>query len=165
MIPWWLVLIQGIAALILGFLLLINPASTTLILVQFLGIYWFVSGIFSIISIFLDRSMWGWKLFVGILGIIAGVIIIQAPLWSAILVPTTLVFILGIEGLIIGVVQIIQAFRGGGWGIGLLGVLAVIFGILLIIHPFAAALALPFVFGIFGIIGGIVAIVMAFKLK
>ncbi len=81
-VPWWLVLIQGIAGVIIGLLLLINPLKTTVFLVQFLGIYWFVSGIFGIVSIFLDKSMWGWKLFAGLLGIFAGVLILQHPLWS-----------------------------------------------------------------------------------
>ena len=73
-VPWWLVLIEGIALIILGLLLLANPAKTSVILVQVVGLYWFVAGIFKIISIFMDSSLWGWKLVAGILGIIAAVI-------------------------------------------------------------------------------------------
>jgi len=164
-IPWWLVLIQGIAALIVGLLLLVNPAATTLVLIQLVGIYWFVSGIFGIVSIFIDKSMWGWKLFAGILGIIAGILIIQHPLWSTLLVPTVIVIVLGIEGIIIGIVNLIQAFQGGGWGIGILGVLSILFGLFLMFNPLAAAVALPIVLGIFGIVGGIFAIIAAFRLK
>ena len=164
-VPWWLVLIQGIAGVIIGLLLLINPLKTTVFLVQFLGIYWFVSGIFGIVSIFLDKSMWGWKLFAGLLGIFAGVLILQHPLWSTLLVPATLVIILGIEGLIIGVVNLIQAFKGGGWGIGILGALSIIFGLILLANIFVSAVALPYVAGVFGLVGGFVAIFYAFKLK
>ena len=164
-VPWWLVLIQGIAGVIIGLLLLINPLKTTVFLVQFLGIYWFVSGIFGIVSLFVDSSQWGWKLFSGLLGIIAGILILQHPLWSTVLVPTTLVIILGIEGLIIGIVNLIQAFRGGGWGIGILGALSIVFGIILLANLFVSAVALPFVAGAFGVVGGIIAIVYAFKLK
>lgn len=94
--PWWLVLINGIAALILGILLITNTGATIFILVQFLGIYWLISGIFSIIAIFVDSSSWGWKLFSGILGIIAGILVLNHSLWSALLVPTVLVIIIGI---------------------------------------------------------------------
>ncbi|MBK7916549.1 MAG: DUF308 domain-containing protein [Chloroflexi bacterium] len=45
-VPWWAVLIQGISALIIGILLITNPAMTTIVLVQFVGIYWLISGIF-----------------------------------------------------------------------------------------------------------------------
>jgi uncharacterized membrane protein HdeD (DUF308 family) len=164
-VPWWLVLLQGIAGVIIGLLLLIYPAKTTVFLVQFLGIYWFVSGIFGIVSLFIDSTNWGWKLFAGLLGIIAGILILNHPLWSTVLVPTTLVIILGIEGLIIGVVNLIHAFRGGGWGIGILGALSIVFGIILLANILVSALVLPFVAGAFGVVGGIIAIVYAFKMK
>ena len=61
-LPWWAVLCEGIALIALGLLLLAAPGMTTLIVVQFVGIYWLVAGIFKIVTIFLDRSGWGWKL-------------------------------------------------------------------------------------------------------
>ena len=164
-VPWWLVLLEGIAAIIIGVLLLTNSRATMLVLVQVLGIYWFVAGIFKIISIFIDSSMWGWKLFAGILGIIAGIIIIQHPIWSTILVPTVAIIILGIDGIIIGIVSLVQAFKGGGWGVGVLGVLSIIFGLILVANPLIGAAALPWVLGIFGIFGGLFALVMAFRLR
>ena len=163
--PWWFVLLEGIAAIIIGALLLFVPGKTTLILVQFLGIYWMVGGIFQIVAIFHDSSMWGWKLFAGVLGVIAGILIIQHPLYSAILVPTTLIIILGIQGIIIGIVNLIQAFRGGGWGVGLLGVISIIFGLILLFNPIIGAAALPWVLGIFGIVGGIAALFAAFRMR
>jgi uncharacterized membrane protein HdeD (DUF308 family) len=163
--PWWLVLLQGIAAIVIGLLLIAQPYGTLAFLVLFLGIYWFISGIFSIISIFLDHTMWGWKLFTGILGIIAGLIVMQHPLWSSILVPATLVIILGIEGIIIGCVNLFAAFKGSGWGVGILGVLSIIFGILLLLNPLVATLVVPFVLGGLGVVGGVIAIYMAFRLK
>ena len=164
-IPWWLVLLEGIAAVIIGILLLAEPRMTITVLIWILGIYWFVAGIFSIISIFIDSSAWGWKLFIGILGILAGLVIMRHPLWSSLLVPTVAVIVLGIQGLIMGVVRLIQAFQGEGWGAGILGVLSILFGIVLLMNPVIAGLTLPWVLGIFGIIGGIFAIITAFRLK
>jgi len=159
------VLIQGIAAIVLGILLLGSPAETTLLLVQLLGIYWLVSGVLSIVSLFRDSSMWGWKLFVGLLGIVAGILTLQHPYWSALIVPTTAVFILGFMGIFIGIGQIIQAFRGEGWGIGILGALSIVVGIFLLTRPVIAGLALPFVLGVLATIGGIASIFGAFRLK
>ena len=164
-IPWWLVLIQGIAALIVGLLLLVNPAATTLVLIQLVGIYWFVSGIFGIVSIFIDKSMWGWKLFAGILGILAGIAVLNHPLWSTLLVPTVLIIILGVQGIIVGIVGLVQAFKGAGWGAGVLGVLSILFGIVLLFNPVIGAVALPWVLGIFGIVGGIAGIIAAFRMR
>lgn len=165
MTPWWLVLLEGIAMLILGILLLIKPGMTVLIFVQFVGIYWLISGIFQIIGIFLDSSMWGWKLFAGVLGILAGIIVVQHPLWSPVVLGSTLIIILGIEGIIYGGIGLYQAFKGAGWGAGILGALSILFGIYFLANIGQATLVLPWVFGIFAIVGGIAAIVMAFRLK
>jgi uncharacterized membrane protein HdeD (DUF308 family) len=164
-VPWWLVLMQGIAGVIIGILLLLQPVPSTALLIQLLGIYWLVGGIFEIISIFMDSSRWGWKLFSGIIGILAGIAIIQHPVWATLLVPATLVIILGVFGLIIGVINLIQAFQGGGWGIGLLGVVSIAFGLLLLGNTLVATLTLPYVFGAFALVGGVIAILAAFRMR
>jgi len=163
--PWWLVLIEGIALVILGILLVIKPGMASLIFVQFLGIYWLIAGIFRIISIFLDRSMWGLKLFGGILGILAGIFVLQYPVWSPVVILSTMVIILGIQGIIYGGIGLFQAFKGAGWGAGILGAVSIAFGIYLLANIGAATLALPWVMGILAIVGGVAAVVMAFRLK
>lgn len=164
-VPWWMILLEGISLVVLGILLLVKPGMTTLILVQFLGIYWLIAGIFKIISIFLDSSMWGWKLLGGILGIIAGIIVLNHPLWSPVIIATTFLIILGIQGIIIGGISIFQAFKGAGWGAAILGALSVIFGIVLLANAFLFSFSLPWVIGILALIGGIVTTFMAFRAR
>ncbi len=67
---WWLVLLEGIAVLILGILLITNTAITVTTLIIFLGVYWLIDGMFSLIQIFTKTSdlHWGWLLARGILG-------------------------------------------------------------------------------------------------
>jgi len=161
--PWWAVLIQGIFSIIIGLLLLTSPGVTTLVIVQYIGIYWLVTGIFSLVGIFIDNSMWGWKLLSGVIGILAGLSIMQHPLWSTFMLPAVLVIFLGIDGLIIGVVGLIGAFKGGGWAAGILGALSILFGLALLGSPFLASLALPWVYGVLGLAGGISAIFVAFR--
>jgi uncharacterized membrane protein HdeD (DUF308 family) len=163
--PWWLVLIQGLAVLILGIAFLAWPYLTLMLVVTFVGAYWFVSGIFSLVSIAMDKSNMGWKLLIGILGIIAGIVILAYPVYSTILLPTMLMIFIGVWGLLIGGVYIAQAFGSKDWVTGFLGVVAIIIGILLIIHPMISAALLPFVLGAFGIVGGIIAIVLSLQLK
>ena len=158
-VPWWVVLLTGIAALILGFLLLTEPGMTTLALVQFLGVYWFVAGIFSIVEIFLNSHNWGWKLVLGIIGILAGITILRHPVTSAIFIPSLIVIFVAIEGIIFGFVSVVRAFSEHSWGMGILGALSVVFGFLILFSPQVATLALPVVIGILAIVGGIVAIV------
>lgn len=164
-LPWWAILIQGISALIIGILLLTNTAVTTIVLVQFMGIYWLVSGIFSLVAIFIDNSKWGWKLISGLLGILAGLVVIQHPLWSTLIVGNVLIIVLAVEGLIIGAVNLVQAFQGGGWGVGLLGVVSIVFGLILLSNVLIATLSLPLILGIFAIAMGLVTILLAFRLR
>ncbi len=164
-IPWWVILLTGIAALILGFLLLTEPGMTTLALVQFLGVYWFVAGIFSIVEIFLNSHNWGWKLVLGVIGILAGITILRHPITSAIFIPSLIVIFVAIEGIIFGFVSVVRAFSEHSWGMGILGALSVVFGFLILFSPQVATLALPIVIGILAIVGGIVAIVDSFRVR
>ena len=164
-VPWWLVLLQGIAAVIIGIFLLTAPGITLLFLVQVLGFFWLIGGILGIVIISIDSSLWGWKLVSGILGIIAGLVVLQHPLWSTILIPAVLVFFLGIQGIISGGASLILAFQGGGWGMGILGVLNVILGLVLLFNPLIGVAVLPFFLGALGLVGGIAAIVGAFAIR
>ncbi|UCG22744.1 MAG: DUF4332 domain-containing protein [Chloroflexota bacterium] len=163
--PWWLVLIEGIALILVGILLLTRTGMSTLILVQVLGIYWMIMGLVRIVSIFIDSAQWGWKLFAGILGIIAGIIVIQHPLWSTAVVLNTVILVLGLTGVVIGLISVVQAFQGAGWGAGIMGVISVILGFVLLANRMELSFSLPITFGILAIIGGIVAIFSAFRLR
>ena len=163
--PWWLVLLEGVAAAIVGLFLLTAPGATLLVLIQVLGIFWLVCGIFRIISIFMDSSMWGWKLIGGVFGILAGIVVLQHPLWSSVLVPAIYLVILGIQGIVLGGVSLVMAFRGEGWGVGILGVLSIVFGLVLLFNVWIGVAALPVILGAFGIVGGVLAVVMAFRMR
>ncbi len=163
--PWWLILMGGILNVIVGILLLVNPAKTAIAFAWVLGLYWFVQGIFVLVGMFIDHSAWGWKLLMGVLGILAGIFVLRHPIASAVAIPAFLVLLLGIQGLIMGVVSLVMAFKGGGWGAGLLGALSIIFGIILILNWANLATVLTFIWivAIFAIVGGIAQIFQAFR--
>jgi uncharacterized membrane protein HdeD (DUF308 family) len=164
-LAWWLVLLEGIAAAIIGLFLLTAPGATLFVLIQVLGIFWLVGGLFRIVSIFIDTSLWGWKLVGGVLGILAGIVVLQHPVWSSVLVPAIYVIILGIQGLVLGGVNLVMAFRGEGWGIGILGALSIVFGLVLLFNVWIGVAALPYILGAFGLVGGVFAVVMAFRMR
>ncbi|MFN2158728.1 MAG: HdeD family acid-resistance protein [Anaerolineales bacterium] len=163
--PWWIPLMQGIASVIFGLLLLFVREEFLSIIVVLLGLYWLISGIFNIISIFIDKSAWGWKLIVGILGVIAGLIVIQHPLWGSFVLPAVAAILLGIQGLIVGIIGLVFALKGGGWGAGILAVVSIIIGLLLLFNAAVAGQLLVILLGIVMIIGGIAAIIFAFQVK
>jgi uncharacterized membrane protein HdeD (DUF308 family) len=167
--PFWKTLIAGIAAVIVGAILLWAPAKTKVetytLLVALLGLWWLVSGILDIVHIFTDRTAWGWKLFMGIISILAGGAILTYPIASALALPKIFVLVLGFWGLFYGIVLLINAFRGAGWGAGILGVLGLVFGGILIANYAVPGMGLATLWAgaVWAVIGGIALIVQAFR--
>jgi uncharacterized membrane protein HdeD (DUF308 family) len=163
---WWVFLLQGFAGIILGLMLLTEPGATIVALTTVLGFYWLVIGLLALVEMFVDRSTpWIWSLLTGIVGILAGLFVLRHPLIAALTVPTVLVIILGVQGLIMGVLQIIGGFKGGGIGSFILGVINVLVGLLLLGSPIAAAFAVPLVFGVLLLIQGLGLVVLAFRVR
>ena len=160
-LAWWVILLQGFLSIIIGFFFLASPGISVVVIIQLLGIYWLVSGVLTLVSIFIDKYLWGWKLFSGVIGILAGVYIIQNPILNAVLIPTLVVTILGIQGIIYGIVYIFEAIKGLGWGTAILGILSILLGILLISSPLFAAKWIILMLGVFNLVGGISAVLYA----
>lgn len=51
---WWIFLLEGIAAIIFGVLLLTAPAATLLALAVFLGFYLLFIGVLELVRVFVD---------------------------------------------------------------------------------------------------------------
>ena len=163
--PWWLLLMGGIFNIIIGILLLTNPVKTALAMAWVLGLFWLIQGIFVLVGMFLDHTAWGWKLFMGILGILAGIAVMRHPVASAVTIPMILVLMLGIQGMIVGAISLVMAFKGGGWGAGILGGLSIIFGLILILNfaNLGTVAVFIWVVAILALAGGIVQIIQAFR--
>ena len=169
--PWWLSLMAGIVAVIVGAVLLWSPAKTKAdawtLLIAILGLYWLVTGFLEIIHLFSDRTAWGWKLFIGIVSIAAGAYILMYPIASALALPRIFVLVLGLWGLMQGIIMLIMAFRGGGWAAGILGVLAIIFGGALVANYSVPGVGVATIWtvGVVALFGGIILIVQAFRTR
>ncbi len=169
---WWIFLLQGIAALVIGVLLLTATEQTVTVLVALLGIYWMVSGIFNIVAALaghVPAHKW-WVIVAGVISIIAGLAVLRNMAWSAVIVPSLAVLILAVAALINGVVTIFAGRAQNGqrersWAGFFLGILYVIFGFLILGNLLMSAMALVFAVAIWGIVGGIVLIVLAFRVK
>lgn len=169
---WWLVLLRGIAAVLLGILLFTNTAATLSVIIIFLGIYWVVDGISTLLASFIGReehSNWGWGIFVGIISILAGLAVLSQPVLTAIFTTSFIVSFVGIMIIISGVWSIVTGFRlrktSGEWVMIIGGVLGLILGLLLVMNPLFSALVYVYIIAVFLIIGGFSLIVMAFQVK
>jgi uncharacterized membrane protein HdeD (DUF308 family) len=167
--PWWLTLIAGVMAMVVGAVMLWgslgDKVDLYLLLVQLLGVYWLVVGIMDLVHMFVDHSAWAWKLIMGIISIIAGGYILMYPVASALALPRIFVLVLGIWALIQGCLMLLLAFKGGGWGAGVLGVLGIILGLVLMSNYSSIGWGLSMIWtaALFSLIGGAVMIWRAFQ--
>ena len=108
--PWWLVLLWGIFAVIIGALFLYYPYRSLMASIVFLGVYWFIGGIFTLFAGFMQETDRGWKILIGIISIIAGLVILAYPLYSFLILPAVFMILVGVWALIVGVVKLYQGF-------------------------------------------------------
>ena len=163
---WWVYLLQGIAAIFLGIMFITAPGATLVSLVTFLGFFFIINGVLSLVQMFADRSVpWIWSLLIGISGIVAGIFLVRHPFVAALTLPTVIVIVFGIEGLVMGILEFIGGFSGGGIASFIRGAINLIISLLLLSSPLTAALAVPLVFGLILFVEGVSLIIVAFRLR
>jgi uncharacterized membrane protein HdeD (DUF308 family) len=163
--PWWSVLLEGIIAIIIGLFLLYEPVTTTILLIQILGIFWLVEGIIAVIGALIFSKDGKWKLLSGILSIVVGVVILMYPIFSPYIVLRLLVIFIGSLAIVNGAVILTSGLKEKEWGMEILGVLSIILGLLLLTNSLSGVLVLPWVFGIFFVIGGIGTVIWGIKMR
>lgn len=167
---WWVSLLVGIIALILGIFCLFTPFSTFAALTILFVASFLVGGIAEIVFAISNRETlngWGWTLAMGIIDIIFAVILMAnmelAPLMLCYLIAFWML-IQSIWG--IGMACDLQPVKHSGWGwllaLSILGVLA---SILLLFQPAVAGLFAAYIISFALLTYGIMRIYIAFKLK
>jgi len=165
LLPWWLVLLWGLLSLLIGILFLTTPFMTIIILIAFMGAYWLVSGFFTLGSLAVDKTNMGLKIFLSVMNILAGLVILLSPLYSAAFILGFFAIFIGFWGLFYGAVHLFQAYKTKDGGNGVLGIICMIFGIIILIRPLFTAELIPFILGVFAIVSGIAAVIAAFQVK
>lgn len=170
---WWLVLLRGIFLVVLGIVFLTSPAASLTLVIWFLGVYWFIDGIVTLVKSLTGRKTnknWGWGIFVGIISIIAGLVVFSHPAASALLTSTFLLYFLGFAAMISGISSIVTGISlrkkiSNEWSMVLGGVISFLFGLFLVGSPLVALLVFIYTLGIVAIIGGIMFVVDAFVIR
>lgn len=167
---WWVSLVIGIIAVILGIICMFTPLATFATLSFLFVIAFLIGGISEIAFALTNReslSNWGWTLAIGIIDIIFAIILLANPM----LAPLMLCYLIACWILIqsiwgIGMSIDLKDVPESGWGwllaLSLLGVLA---SILLLLQPAIVGLFAAY-FVAFGFLAfGVLRIYMAFRLR
>jgi uncharacterized membrane protein HdeD (DUF308 family) len=99
--------IIGVLSVIVGFALLRTPFQSVEVFIFVLGIFWLVQGVMTFIAAFQQKEGRNWRSVMGLLGVLAGIIILTYPISSAL----TLAFIGGIWLVVLGVLQVVAGFQ------------------------------------------------------
>lgn len=107
-------------------------------------------------------AAWWLLLLLGVLGVVAGVIVLLKPSNSL----ATLAVICGVFVLLDSILGLVMAlFARSGAAAALVGVLGIVIGILLIRHPVNSVLAIALLIGIWLVALGVIRFVRAFELE
>jgi uncharacterized membrane protein HdeD (DUF308 family) len=161
-----MLLFRGIAAVLFGILTLVWPKLSLAVLVLLFGVFAVVSGITAVAAALRNREEqgWGFLLFEGILGILAGVV---ALVWPGI-VALAFLYLLAAWAILTGILELVAplAFpmRGGRAVLMVLaGLLSIVFGILIAAQPSSGLLAVVWLIGVYAIVFGVMYIGMYFQ--
>jgi uncharacterized membrane protein HdeD (DUF308 family) len=99
--------ILGVLSIIVGWMLLRSPFQSVEVFIFVIGIFFLIQGVMTLIGAFARKQGRNWAILSGLLGIIAGLIVLIYPISSAV----TLALIAGIWLIILGVMQIVAGFQ------------------------------------------------------
>lgn len=162
---WWLILLRGVIAIVFGVIAIVAPWSTAAALAIVLGAFVVVEGIIDIIEAFRHRKLGGTVLHavLGVLGVIAGVIMLSWPGITLVVIVYTVAF----WAILTGIMQVVLAVTTRGFSAGariwviLGGALSFAFGVLMLTQPATGLGALVWIIGVYAIVFGIALVALS----
>lgn len=167
---WWLIVLRGFIALVLGIAILAMEATVAAaFLVLFLGCYALVDGLFALVIGLVNRPPHkdrGWLIAEGAIGILAGIGILVAPLLAAVF----LMYFIAFWAIMTGIMEVVFAavqwkHIPEAWMVLVYGILSVLVGALILVNVLAGALLIVIMIGIYLIFFGTVLIALGFAVK
>lgn len=167
---WWVSLLVGIIAIVLGFWCMFTPFSTFAALTIIFVISFLVGGISEIVFAISNKNSiknWGWTLAMGIIDLVFALILLSNMALAPLMLSYLIAFWIMLRAMWgVGMAFDLQTVQGSGWGwllaLSILGVLA---SVLLLFQPAVAALFAAYIISVAFIAYGILRVFLAFKLK
>ncbi|MFJ3905004.1 HdeD family acid-resistance protein [Streptomyces sp. NPDC090025] len=165
---WQALLLAGIAALVLGVLVLVWPGASLVVAGVLFGLYLLFSGVMQLIAAFGTHARTSLRVMAfisGALSILLGLFCFRGAMQSILL----LALWIGIGWLFRGITQTVAAasderMPARGWQI-FLGIVSALAGVVLIVSPLESAAVLTLMGGIWLLAVGVVEIVTAFQVR
>lgn len=127
---WYHSLVWSLAMIVLGALLLIEPAQAPVLAVRTMALFWLAGGAFSVVeALWVRASGWGWRVVSGGVSALAGLFVLAYPLLATIVSVYSLFYVTGISAMVSGVGTLATSGSIGGvvLGLALLAIGAIVF--------------------------------------
>jgi uncharacterized membrane protein HdeD (DUF308 family) len=166
---WWVVLLRGIVAILLGICAIAWPGITLVALAYVFGTFSLIDGIAALVIGFRgesDGTVWWTMVVLGVIAIAAGIVAFVFPGLTLLVLLT----IIAVSAILRGAIEIAAAIRlrkeiDDEWILGLSGVLSILFGALIIYRPDAGLIALALLIGAYMLALGILAVALSLRLR
>jgi uncharacterized membrane protein HdeD (DUF308 family) len=181
---FWITLIRGMLAITLGVALFFQPDKARPMLVNFMGMYWLVSGIVSLRWGVHGERARGLSLLAGAIGVLAGVGMLSRRFTTGMIGEDVLLSVVGLIILLTGLMHIFGGFRTGpqetrtygqirsrvwprawSWTAFFLGLFEVVLGVILIVEPLGRGPVIYFAASVWALLGGAILISDAVRLR
>ncbi len=167
-IGFWISLLRGFFAIMLGLILIFNPEKTQVMLVNFMGLFWLTSGIIllrhthAVLGDQPDRVLGKMtSLGLGLAGILAGLLVISRSITRRWVGEVVFVELLGAVILLTGLLHLFGEFRIGRvikikrtTAQKILAIFEIVLGALLIISPLEQGPTIYWTATIWALVGG-----------
>jgi uncharacterized membrane protein HdeD (DUF308 family) len=167
---WWAVALRGLLGIVIGVVAIVWPGVTLGILLTVLGVYFFIDGVFALVTTFQaarhERTWWPYLL-EGVISMAAGILAFTRPGAIALAV----LMVAAVRCFITGAVEMTTSVRmhretgHGEWLLWLSGLISIAFGVFLVARPGAALLTLVWMIGLYALAFGIVVTTTALRLR
>jgi uncharacterized membrane protein HdeD (DUF308 family) len=175
---FWITLVRGMLAVTLGVALVFWPDKARPILVNFMGMFWLVSGIVSLRWGVHGERAKGLSLLAGAVGVLAGVGMLSRRFTQGMVGEDVLLSVVGLIILLTGLMHIVGGFRTGpvethllsqnrkwSWTAFLLGLFEIVLGVILVIAPMGRGPLIYFAASVWALVGGTILLGDAVRLR
>ncbi len=181
---FWITLIRGTLALTLGAALLFWPDKARPMLVNFMGMFWLVSGIVSLRWGVHGERARGLSLLAGAIGVLAGIAMLSRRFTKGMVGEDVLLSVVGLIILLTGLMHIFGGFRAGpvemrtygqirsrvwprawSWTAFLLGLFEMVLGLMLVVEPLGRGPVIYFAASVWAFVGGAILLGDALRIR
>jgi uncharacterized membrane protein HdeD (DUF308 family) len=170
---WWVLLLRGIVAILVGVAMIAQPAISLLALAYLFAIFTAIDGIVAVVIGIRgesDGTVWWTMIILGALAIAAGIIAAAMALTWPGLTLLVLLSVVAASAIVRGVFEIAAAIRlrkeiDDEWLLGLSGFLSILFGALILSRPGAGIVVIAILIGAYLLALGVMAIALSLRLR